>query len=183
MELSDAILQTLQSPNVCDSNFEDANVVDVINALATATSRVANAITPNIAGNNDASGTHVASLTEAVMGVTAGLFAIAGAINDLAEQRKQELQNKELQNKTWIKLWGKDLKLPEDSEATKHSFRSLNFSGRLLNVCFKNDIHTVSNLVGMTPDDFLSLRNVGDVLLREVREKLATVGLKFKGDA
>lgn len=179
MELSDAIIQTLQSPNVCDSNFEDANVVDVINALATATSRVANAITPNIAGNNDASGTHVASLTEAVMGVTAGLFAIAGAINDLAEQR----ENKEWQNNTWIKLWGKDLKIPEDSEATKHSFRSLNFSGRLLNVCFKNDIHTVSNLVEMTPDDFLSLRNVGDVLLREVREKLATVGLKFKGDA
>ena len=46
---------------------------------------VANAITPNIIGSRDASGGHVESLTEAVMGVTAGLIRIAEAIDGLAE--------------------------------------------------------------------------------------------------
>ncbi len=46
--------------------------------------RIASAITPNVCGNNDASGGHVESLTEAVMGTTAGLMAIATAIDGLA---------------------------------------------------------------------------------------------------
>ncbi len=33
---SDAILQTLQSPNVLDSNLETANAVDVLNYIASA---------------------------------------------------------------------------------------------------------------------------------------------------
>jgi hypothetical protein len=46
--------------------------------------RIASAITPNCIGSNDASGSHVESLTEAVMGTTAGLMAIAEAIGELA---------------------------------------------------------------------------------------------------
>lgn len=45
--------------------------------------RLADAITPNTIGT-DAGGGHVESLTEAVMGVTKGLFAIAAAIDGLA---------------------------------------------------------------------------------------------------
>ena len=50
--------------------------------------RVANAITPTgVAGNDDASGGGVESLTEAVMGITTGLYEVASAINNLMTQR------------------------------------------------------------------------------------------------
>ena len=54
------------------------------NDLSMAVRRLADAITPNIAGGTDAAGGHVSSLTEAVMGVTSGLCRIASAIEDLA---------------------------------------------------------------------------------------------------
>lgn len=86
MTTAQALYDTLQSPNVCDSNFEAANVVDVIQHLALATGKVADAITPrNAAAGKDANGGHVESLTEAVMGITAGLHRIANAISELAE--------------------------------------------------------------------------------------------------
>lgn len=85
-----AIRDVLVSPNVADSNFESANVVDVINYVSNSirhgTSVIADAITPrDAAGRRDDSGTHVGSLTEAVMGLTSGLCSIAAAINNLAE--------------------------------------------------------------------------------------------------
>ncbi|MFZ1538868.1 MAG: hypothetical protein WAT23_15985 [Chromatiaceae bacterium] len=69
------------SPNVADSNFEAANLVDVIQRLSEQTCKIARAITPkdSMAGE-DATGGRVISLTEAVMGVTAGLVRIANAI-------------------------------------------------------------------------------------------------------
>jgi hypothetical protein len=83
MDTPQAILRTLESPNVSDSNLEPANVVDVLSHLAHATARAANAITPPCAGA-DTYGGHVESLTEAVMGMTKGLQDIAGAIENLA---------------------------------------------------------------------------------------------------
>lgn len=82
---ADAILATLQSPNVTDSNLEPANVVDTLDAIARASRSIALAITPNAAPGTDATGGPVASLTEAVMGVTGGLCRIADAIDNLAE--------------------------------------------------------------------------------------------------
>jgi len=47
---------------------------------------IADAITPFVgAPGKDASGTYVASLTEALMGITSGLVMIAESIGDLAE--------------------------------------------------------------------------------------------------
>ena len=47
---------------------------------------LANAIMPlNVIGGTDATGIHVESLTEAVMGVTAALTMIADAINNNAD--------------------------------------------------------------------------------------------------
>ena len=53
--------------------------------------RIAEAITPfvNEVGR-DASGGYVASLTEAVMGMTAGLHKIADSISDLADAVRDE---------------------------------------------------------------------------------------------
>lgn len=84
--LADAIRDTLISPNVSDCNGEPANVVDAIVDLARSGSWVANAIMPSGASpGQDETGGSVASLTEAVMGVTAGLVKIASAIHDLAD--------------------------------------------------------------------------------------------------
>jgi hypothetical protein len=85
MSVDKELRAAFHSTNVCDSNGEVANVVDVIDFVAGGLRSVARSITPNIPGSNDASGSHVASLTEAVMGVTSGLMAISSSISDLAD--------------------------------------------------------------------------------------------------
>lgn len=83
---AEALVHTLRSPNVSDSNGEVANVVDVINHLANATWRVAATIKdPQASPNNDETGGYVNSLIEAVMGMTTGLCKIASSINYLAD--------------------------------------------------------------------------------------------------
>ncbi len=84
-DVANAIVETLRSPNVSDSNFEPANVVDVLNHLGNGAHRIATAITPIAAAGTNASGGHIESLTEAVMGISDGLCAISESINHLAE--------------------------------------------------------------------------------------------------
>lgn len=79
-----AIRDTFTSANVPNDNLEPANLVDVVCYVARSADRIATAITPRAAAGKDANGGHVESLTEAVMGMTAGLVAIAQAINELA---------------------------------------------------------------------------------------------------
>ena len=84
MNTSESIQEVFLSSNVPGTRGPD-NVVEVIGVLAAATSRVASAILPpDTTPGHDASGGTVASLTEAVMGVSAGLNAIACAIERLA---------------------------------------------------------------------------------------------------
>lgn len=75
-------------------NF-DMNLVEAIDNLVDSNKRIADAITPNIAGNTDATGGHVSSLTEAVMGVAAGLVEIAEAIRLLAQLKAEENDTKQ----------------------------------------------------------------------------------------
>lgn len=85
-KISAAIGNAFSSPNVLDSNHEWSNIVDVVDRLASSTKRVADSITPNVLGSCDASGGHVESLTEAVMGVTRSLCEIADAIRYHADR-------------------------------------------------------------------------------------------------
>jgi len=81
-----AIERSFISPNVADSNLEPANIVDVLDSLARQVGGVRKAITPNdCTAGTDATGGHVSSLTEAVMGLTAGMVQIAHAIDGLAD--------------------------------------------------------------------------------------------------
>jgi hypothetical protein len=66
-------------------NGEPANVVDAIAGLSMPLRRIARAITEEGHPGKDECGGTVGSLTEAVMGVTAGLCQIASAISDLAD--------------------------------------------------------------------------------------------------
>ena len=84
MDIGENISDSFRSYDTDGSGEGGENVVDVLDRLARRAARIADAITPNIVGNKDASGGHVESLTEAVMGVTAGLCAIAEAIDGLA---------------------------------------------------------------------------------------------------
>lgn len=60
-------------------------VWDAIVKIPNSLKSIARAILPDAAGGSDASGSHVDSLTEAVMGVTAGLVSIAEALNNVAD--------------------------------------------------------------------------------------------------
>ena len=60
----------------------DEDAADVLDSMS---KRIARAITADAASGTDATGGSISSLTEAVMGTTAGLVQIADAINNLAE--------------------------------------------------------------------------------------------------
>lgn len=77
------ILEQEDSPCLVGAVYENALQTRIANI---AIQKLANAITPFTAvPGTDATGGGVASLTEAVMGVTSGLCQIAEAINRLAE--------------------------------------------------------------------------------------------------
>lgn len=80
-EVADAIVDAFQR----GGERGDQSLVGVVDDLAYRTQQIAEAITPQAAPGHDAAGGTVASLTEAVMGVTGGLCRIAGAIESLAE--------------------------------------------------------------------------------------------------
>jgi hypothetical protein len=55
------------------------------NEVADAVRALRDSVTPCLAGRSDETGTHVESLTEAVMGMTAALVQIAAALDGIAE--------------------------------------------------------------------------------------------------
>lgn len=63
---------------------DENSMEDVVQEVAEAAIEIARAITPCAAPSHDETGGYVMSLTEAVMGVTAGLCRIADAIEALA---------------------------------------------------------------------------------------------------
>ncbi len=62
---------------------------DLGEAIVEGSRRIASAITANAVPGRDEAGGYVGSLTEAIMGVTAGLVAIAKAIEELAEAMRE----------------------------------------------------------------------------------------------
>ena len=82
--ISDAINELALAIS-CHTGTGDSNFVEAIDNLAQNVKRIATAITPAAAAGQDASGGHVESLTEAVMGINAGLVKVAEAISELAD--------------------------------------------------------------------------------------------------
>lgn len=69
-----------------DASFHEGNTTDAIIDMTRALDRIADSIKPsNAMPGHDETGGTVDSLTEAVMGMTAGLVQIACAISDLAQ--------------------------------------------------------------------------------------------------
>lgn len=73
----------------------EKQLAEAVRDLSCQAQRIANAITPiGAAPSNDATGGSIGSLTEAVMGMTAGMVRIAEAIEYLAEAvREREQQD------------------------------------------------------------------------------------------
>jgi len=81
-----ALIETLLSGSVSNSSGQPANLIDVVANMSVKVGHLGDAITPFLAApGRDATGGAVGSLTEALMGMTAGLCRIAEAIGDLAE--------------------------------------------------------------------------------------------------
>jgi len=85
-ELMNGLERCFISPNVCDKNWEPANVVDVLDHAAINLNKIAQAITPSDAAALPIPGGGcVGSLTEAVVYSAQNLGKIAEAINYLAD--------------------------------------------------------------------------------------------------
>lgn len=85
-ESTAAIYAAFMSEDVKDYNLKQVNLVDTTDRIASMLGLLADAITPQDAlSGSDASGGTVTSLTEAVMGVSAGLVLIADAIAGLKD--------------------------------------------------------------------------------------------------
>ncbi len=87
MDTGEALRQVFESE---DHNGVLVNAVDAVKGLSDNARAIADKISPVGAayGTDDTGGT-VASLTEAVMGVTAGLCKIADAVDNLAEATRE----------------------------------------------------------------------------------------------
>ena len=68
-----------------DANFEPIHLVAVMENVASGLYCVGHAISSDAAPGTDAAGGHIACLTEAVMGITAGLYRVAEAIEGLKD--------------------------------------------------------------------------------------------------
>lgn len=84
-EIADALTNAFTDQSSC--RYDPITVQDSILELAKSAKKIAVAVTPfdTTCGGDDAAGGHVCSLTESVMGVTAGLCKIADAIERLAD--------------------------------------------------------------------------------------------------
>jgi len=82
--VADAIRYCMRS-----TNDDELSLTDAVEHLSDSQSKIALAITAGCSEGTDATGGKVLSLTEAVMGVTAGLCKIADAIGDLAEAMRK----------------------------------------------------------------------------------------------
>jgi hypothetical protein len=91
-ETSDAIRDAgiaLENP---DFGNQPCSIPDSVLELARAGRQIADAISVTAAPGKDETGGTVVCLTEAVMGITAGLCRIADAIGDLAEAIRERAQ-------------------------------------------------------------------------------------------
>lgn len=89
---SDSIFDLAAVLDASLKTFKEEGIAEILDQQL---SRIAQAITADAAPNQDASGGTVASLTEAIMGVTAGLCRIAEAIHHHAETLQEIETNRQ----------------------------------------------------------------------------------------
>lgn len=89
--VANALRDLLQSPNVSDSNGEQANVVDVLADMSRGIWRLSRSIMPpDAAPGVGANGRGIVSLTHAVMEMAFSMNKIAAAISEVASALRRE---------------------------------------------------------------------------------------------
>jgi hypothetical protein len=87
-EIAESIERCFISPNVSDSNFEHANIVDVLQRIAYGSGEIASAIsTRGSIPYTDGNGIRIGCLTEAVIGLSVSMNRVADAIFYLADNK------------------------------------------------------------------------------------------------
>jgi DNA-directed RNA polymerase subunit alpha len=71
---------------------------------------------------------------------------------------------------------------PDEQALLDRPIADLNLSVRARKCMVRLGINTIGELVRKTGDDMLECKNFGVTSLNEVREKLADLGLKLRGD-
>ena len=71
---------------------------------------------------------------------------------------------------------------PDEQAALSRPISELNLSVRARKCMIRLAINTLADLVRRTGDDLLECKNFGVTSLNEVREKLAAMGLKLRGE-
>ena len=87
-EIAESIERCFISPNVSDSNFEAANIVDVLQRVANGSGEIADAISRR--GSmpyTDRNGIRMGCLTEAVIGLSESMNRVADAIFYMADNK------------------------------------------------------------------------------------------------
>ena len=87
-EIAESIERCFISPNVTDSNFEAANIVDVLQRVANGSGEIADAIsTRGSMAYTDRNGVRIGCLTEAVIALSASMNRVADAIFYAADNK------------------------------------------------------------------------------------------------
>jgi len=68
----------------------------------------------------------------------------------------------------------------EENQYENISIEELDLSVRSYNCLKRDDIHTVSELTSRTEEEMMKVKNLGKKSLKEIKEKLAAIGLSFK---
>jgi len=71
---------------------------------------------------------------------------------------------------------------PDEQALLDRPIADLNLSVRARKCMVRLGINTIGELIRKTGDDMLECKNFGVTSLNEVREKLAVLGLKMRGD-
>jgi DNA-directed RNA polymerase subunit alpha len=71
---------------------------------------------------------------------------------------------------------------PDEQALLERPIADLNLSVRARKCMVRLGINTIGELIRKTGDDMLECKNFGVTSLNEVREKLAALGLKMRGD-
>ena len=68
----------------------------------------------------------------------------------------------------------------EENQYENISIEELDLSVRSYNCLKRDDIHSVSELTNRTEEEMMKVKNLGKKSLKEIKEKLAAIGLSFK---
>lgn len=108
---------------------------------------------------------------------------------DFEYDKTQPLTKEILKNAVIEKMKREGYRIPPEQEdmppfhnLTKASIDKINFSYRTREILLRNGKNTIKDVITMTKEEYKNIKNIGDVTLKEIREKLCSWGLDIRPD-